>query len=160
MSPQPVEVKTPSDREISIIRTFNAPRNLVFDCWTRPELVRRWLGLLPGWSMTECTIDLRVGGSYRYAWEGPEGMKLGISGFFREIDTPAHLVNTERFDESWYPGDEALDTTAFVEDAGRTTVTTTILYASQEARDVAAKSGMTEGMSAGYDMLDALLKEL
>jgi uncharacterized protein YndB with AHSA1/START domain len=87
-------------------------------------------------------------------------MKLGISGAFREIDVPARLVNTERFDESWYPGDEALDTTAFVEDTGRTTVTTTVLYASRDARDVAAKSGMTEGMAASFDLLDAVLTGL
>jgi len=64
--PKPVDVTTPSDREITVVRVFNAPRELIWDCHTKPELVKRWMLGPPGWSMPVCEIDLRVGGAYRY----------------------------------------------------------------------------------------------
>src|ERR1700716_3212460 len=108
-------VTTPSDREIAMRRVFNAPRKLVFDAWTKPELVRRWLLGPPGWTMPICEIDLKVGGAYRYVWR-KEGVKdMGMGGVFRGIVPPERLVATEKFDDSWYSG-EAVDTTVFVEE--------------------------------------------
>jgi len=117
-----LEITTPSDREIAMTRTFDAPRRLVFDAFTKPELIRRWLGVRAGWTMPVCEVDLRVGGKYRYVWRGPKGNDMGMGGVFREIVAPERVVATEKFDDSWYPG-EAVDTTAFVEQGGRTTVT-------------------------------------
>jgi uncharacterized protein YndB with AHSA1/START domain len=151
-----VTVTTPSDREIVVTRAFNAPRNLVFDAWTKPELLRRWLLGPADWTMPVCEVDLRVGGTYRYLWRGPDGSEMGMRGVYREIVPPERLVVTESFDESWYPG-EAIDTIVLVEQGGKTIQTTTVLYESREARDIALKSDMAEGMAAGYDRLDELL---
>ena len=151
-----LQITTPTEREIVMTRVFDAPRRLVFDAHTKPELVRRWLLGPPGWSMPVCEIDLRVGGTYRYVWRNDHGTEMGMGGVFREIVPPERLVATEAFDESWYPG-EALDTTVLVEQDGRTTLTLTVLYESREARDAALKSDMERGVNASYDRLAALL---
>jgi uncharacterized protein YndB with AHSA1/START domain len=147
-----LELTTPSEREIAMTRVFDAPRRLVFDAWTRPELVKRWLGVRAGWTMPVCEIDLKVGGAYRYVWRGPGGQEMGMGGVFREIVRPERLVVTERFDESWYPG-EAVDTTVLVEQGGKTTVTTTVRYESREARDAVLKTPMATGVAESYDKL-------
>jgi uncharacterized protein YndB with AHSA1/START domain len=158
--PDSFTIYTPSDREIQVSRDFDAPRSLVFDAFTKPELVRRWLLGPPGWTMPVCEIDLRLGGSYRYVWRSEkDGSQMGIRGVFREITPVERLVATERFDDAWYPG-EALDTTVFEERRGITRTTITILYESQEARDTARRSGMEYGMAAGYDRLETLLPTL
>jgi uncharacterized protein YndB with AHSA1/START domain len=145
------------DREIVMTREFNAPRQLVFDAFTKPELIRRWLLGPDGWSMPVCDVDLRVGGKYRYVWRKDDGgQEMGMGGVFREIDKPARIVNTEKFDEAWYPG-EAVDTTEFNERSGKTTVTQTVLYATRDARDGVLKSGMESGVSRSYDRLEELL---
>ena len=113
--PESFKVTTPTDREILIARDFNAPRQLVFDAFTKPELVRRWLLGPSGWTMPICEIDLRVGGAYRYVWHKEGVNDMGMGGVFREVVSPARIVTTEKFDESWYPG-EALNTTVLVEE--------------------------------------------
>ena len=155
--PDSFKVSTPSDRVIEVTRDFDAGRALVFDAFTKPELVRRWLLGPPGWTMPVCEIDLRVGGAYRYVWQcEKDGSRMGMGGVFREVVPLERLVATEKFDDAWYPG-EALDTTVFVEVRGITRTTITILYESKEARDTARRSGMEYGMAAGYDRLEALL---
>jgi len=152
-----LKVATPSDREIAITRVFDAPRKLVFDAHTKPELVKRWLLGPPGWSMPVCEIDLRVGGKYRWVWRHDrDGTQMGMGGVYREIAAPERLVATERFDEAWYPG-EALNTLVLVEQGGRTTLTQTMLYESRAARDGVLKSGMEKGLTASYDRLAELL---
>jgi len=99
-----LKVTTPMEREIVMTRVFDAPRRLVFDALTKPELLRQWLLGPPGWSMPVCEIDLRVGGAYRYLWRGPDGIEMGTRGVFREIAAPERLVATEKFDQPWYPG--------------------------------------------------------
>jgi uncharacterized protein YndB with AHSA1/START domain len=158
--PDSFKIYLPSDREIQVSRDFDAPRSLVFDVFTKPELVRRWLLGPSGWTMPVCEIDLRVGGSYRYVWRSEkDGSQMGMSGVFREITPGERLVATERFDDAWYPG-EALDTTVFEARGGITRITITILYESQEARDTARRSRMEHGMAAGYDRLETLLPAL
>jgi uncharacterized protein YndB with AHSA1/START domain len=150
----------PSDREIQVTRDFNAPCALVFDAFTKPELVRRWLLGPPGWTMPVCEIDLKVGGAYRYVWrQEANGKEMGMGGVFREIASPERLVATERFDDAWYPG-EALDTTVFVEQGEITRMTITVLYESTEARDTARRSGMEYGMAMSYNRLEELLSSL
>ena len=149
-------LSTPSNNEIQVTRQFGAPRQLVFDAFTKPALVRRWLLGPPGWSMPVCDIDLKAGGTYRYVWRKAGENDMGMGGTFREIVAPERIVVTEKFDKSWYPG-EAVVTTVFVADGDVTTVTITIRYESQEARDTARRSGMDRGMAAGYDRLDELL---
>ena len=155
--PESFKVSTPTDREIQVERAFNAPRRLVFDAFTKPELVRRWLLGPPGWIMPVCEIDLRVGGRYRYVWRNEStGTEMGMGGVFREIVRPKKLVATEKFDDAWYPG-EALDTTVFEESGEVTKVIVTVLYESKAARETAARSGMEHGMAAGYNRLEELL---
>jgi len=151
-----LKVTTPTDRAIVMTRVFAAPRRLVFDALTQPELLQRWFFGPPGWSLVVCEIDLRVGGAYRYVWSRPGGTDMGMGGVYREIVPPERIVNTEAFDESWYPG-EALVTTVLVEQGGKTTLTLTVLYESREARDAVLKTPMEHGVAAGYDRLAELL---
>jgi len=158
--PDSFAVSTPSDREIQVTRVFDAPRALVFDAFTKPELVQRWLLGPPGWAMPVCEIDLKVGGAYRYVWRHEsDGKEMGMGGVFREIVSPKLLVATEKFDDAWYPG-EALDTTAFVEEDGTTRMTITVLYGTKEARDIAHRSGMEHGMAASYNRVEELLSSM
>jgi uncharacterized protein YndB with AHSA1/START domain len=150
--PRPLQITTPSDREVAMTRTFDAPRRLVFDAFTKPELIKRWLGVRAGWTMPVCEVDLRVGGKYRYVWRGPKGNDMGMGGVFREIVAPERIVATEKFDESWYAG-EAVDTTVFVEKGGRTTVTMMVRYESKEARDGVLATPMATGVAESYDKL-------
>lgn len=154
-----LKVTTPSDREIQMTRVSDAPRRLAFDALTKPQLLKRWFHGPPGWQLTVCEFDARVGGSYRYVWRGPEGAEMGMGGVLREIKPPERIVSSEKFDQSWYPG-EAIGTIALVEQGGKTTLTMTVRYESREARDVALKSGMDQGVSAGYDSLARLLEQL
>ena len=144
------------DRELVMTRAFHAPRRLVFDALTKPDLVKRWLIGPPGWSMPVCEIDLMVGGAYRYVWRHADGKQMGVRGIYRDIVPQERLVYTELFDDAWYPG-EALLTTTLLEQAGTTTLTTTILYVSKEARDGVLKSGMESGVAASYDRLAELV---
>lgn len=146
-----------TDRELVMTRVFNAPRRLVFEAMTKPELVKQWLLGPPGWSMPVCQIDLRVGGSYRYVWRNVDGREMGMGGVYREIVRPERIVATEKFDESWYPG-EALDTSVLVEQDGRTTLTTTVQYESREVRDGVMKSPMESGVAASYDRMAEVLR--
>jgi len=154
-----LQVTTPSEREIAMTRVFDAPRNLVFDAWTKPELLKRWLGVRNGWSLAVCEVDLKVGGAFRFVWQGQDGAEMGMGGVYREIVPPERLVSTERFDDPWYEG-EALDTIVLVEHDGQTTVTTTVLYESQEIRDAVLESGMARGVAESYDALAELLPSL
>src|SRR5580765_1118627 len=124
--PESFKLSTPGDREIAIERDFNSPRTFVFDAFTKPELVRRWLLGPDGWTMPVCEIDLRVGGSYRHVWRNAKGTEMGMGGVYREIVPPERIVSTEKFDEAWYPG-EAVGTLVLLEQAGKTTVTQTVL---------------------------------
>lgn len=154
-----LKVSTRGDREIVMTRELNAPRRLVFDAFTKPELVKQWLLGPPGWSMPVCEIDLRVGGAYRYVWRRDNGDEMGMGGVYREIAAPERLVSTEKFDEAWYPG-EAVGTLVLSEQGGKTAVTQTVLYQSREARDAVLKSGMEKGVVVSYDRLAELLASL
>lgn len=152
----PLTVTTPSDREIVMTRVFAAPRGLVFDAHTKPELIRRWLLGPDGWSMPVCEVDLRVGGAYRWVWRRDvDGTEMSSRGTFLEIAAPGRLVSTERFEPSWYDG-EAHNTLVLVEENGRTTLTQTMLYGSREVRDAVLKSGMESGVETSYQRLDAM----
>ena len=152
-------IEKPSDLEVAIIRSFDAPRELVWAAMTNPDLVRRWLLGPPGWTMPVCEIDLRVGGAYRYAWRNDEGGEMGMGGVYQEIAPPERIVDVQRFDEDWTGGETTVTVTLSERD-GRTTMTTTVLYPSTEAREAALATGMTGGMEAGYARLDALLGSL
>ncbi len=158
-SPGGLAISTPSDREIAMTREFNASRELVFEAFTRPELLKRWLGVHAGWVLEVCDIDLRVGGRYRYVWRKPGAPEMGMGGEYREVLRPERIVATEKFDQSWYPG-EAVGTTVLVERGGRTTLTITVRYDSKDARDAVLRSPMEQGMAVGFNNLESLLATL
>lgn len=147
------------DRDLVISRDFNAPLRFVWDAMTKPELIKRWLSGPPGWRMSVCTVDLKVGGKYRYEWSNDDGRQMGMGGVYREIAAPERLVCTELFDEDW-TGGEAVGTLVLVEKDGRTTMTNTIRYASPEARAAVLSSPMESGMAYGYDQLEELVQSL
>jgi uncharacterized protein YndB with AHSA1/START domain len=159
MNARTLKVTTPTDREIRMTRVFNAPRRLVFDALTKPELLRQWFFGPPGWSLAVCELELKVGGAYRYVWRGPDGTQMGMRGVLREIVPPERLVSTEKFDESWYPG-EAVGTIVLIEQDGKTTLTQTVRYESKEARDAVLKTPMEQGVEMGYNRLAEFLATL
>jgi uncharacterized protein YndB with AHSA1/START domain len=149
-------VTTPSDREIRFTRTFKAPCTLVFDTFTKPDLLARWMIGPDGWTMSVCEVDLRPGGRFRYVWTKAGGKEMGMGGTFVEVTPPSRIVHVEVFDEDW-TGGETRVTTELTEAAGVTTMSMTVAYASMAARDGALQSGMTSGMEMSYQRLDALL---
>jgi len=148
-----LKVTTPTEREVVMTRVFDAPRRLVFDALTKPELFKRWFGPR-GWSLVVCEIDLKVGGAWRSVLRGPGGKDMGMRGVYQEIVPPERLVSTESFDD--YPG-ESLNTLVLFEKEGKTTFTITVRYQSQEIRDAVIKSGMEHGAAECYDKLAELL---
>jgi uncharacterized protein YndB with AHSA1/START domain len=153
--PGSLTVTTPSDTEIVHRREFAAPRALVFDALTRPELLTRWYGA-DGWDLVVCRVDLRPGGAWRFVWQGPDGAGMAAGGVYREVRPPERLAYTEAFDDHWYPG-ESLVTTVLTERHGRTTLTNTLRYPSREVRDLVLESPMARGVAEGFDRLARLL---
>jgi uncharacterized protein YndB with AHSA1/START domain len=151
-----LQVTTPTDREVVLTRVFDAPRSLVFDALTKPELLKRWFGPR-GWSLAICEIDLKVGGAWRSVLRGPGGKEMGMRGVYQEIVPPERFVSTESFDD--YPG-ESLNTLVLVAQGGKTTLTVTVQYVSQEIRDAGIKSGMEHGAAECYDKLAEMLASL
>jgi len=154
-----LDIAAQGERELVMTRTFDAPRDLVFDAMTKPELLRRWLFGPTGWTMTVCEVDLRVGGKYRYEWRKDDGTEMGMGGVYREIVRPSRIATTELFDQDW-TGGEASSIAVLEEKSGTTTLTTTMLYASRESRDAVLKSGMERGVAAGYDRLDDIFASI
>ena len=162
--PSGLTVTPRSDREIVVSRVFDAPRQLVFDAWTKPELLARWFGP-HGWTVPTCEIDIRPGGHYRLVMRGPDGPEISMRGTCREIVQPERLVTTASFEGfaevGLRPEDETLTTATFAEQDGRTTWTAVIRYPSKEVRDAALDlSPAWTGMSATLDRLADLLRTL
>ena len=163
MSKYKSTVTLPNDRDVVVVREFAAPRTLVFEAWTTPELVQRWLLGPPGWTMPVCEIDARPGDKFRWRWRSVEsGAEFGFSGEFHEVVKASRIVHVERYDPGDVGGEmgEALVTSAFAEKNGVTTQTMTIRYASKDVRDAALKTGMTDGMEQSFAKLDELLVEV
>jgi uncharacterized protein YndB with AHSA1/START domain len=137
-------------------RVFDAPRRLVWDAFTRPELLKRWFGPR-GWSLSTCEVDARVGGGFRFILQGPDGQKMGMRGVYRELTPPERSVHVESFDD--YPGESTV-TAVFTEQNGKTTLTATVEYPSREIRDIVIGTGMEHGAAESYDKLAELLPSL
>lgn len=154
------QVTQPSDHEVQTVRSFKAPRELVYKAFVTPELVARWLGGYPGWTMPVCEMDVRVGGKYRWRWRNDDGKEFGFHGEYKEVNAAEKLVNSEYFDPGEVGGDMgegSLITTSFREDNGITTVTTLMNFGNKRARDAAVATGMTDGMEVSYKQLDGVL---
>lgn len=149
-----------SDRGIVIARTFNGPARIVFDAWTKPELVRRW------WApkshsvvVVSCEADLRVGGAYRYVLRQPDESEFAFSGRYVEITPYSRLVYTQDFEPMIEAG-EVTVTVTFEEHGGKTRLVSREVYPSPEAREAALSAGMEHGMRATMDQLDELVASL
>ena len=163
-SSERLTVTARGDREIVMTRVFDAPRHLVFDAWTKPELLARWFGPR-GWTVPVCEIDLRPGGAFRYVLRGPDGSEVVMRGVYREVVPPERLVTTEGFDGfsevGWRPEDETVTTMVLTEQDGKTTWTATVLYPSKEVRDAALQlSEAWRGLGESLDRLAELLQRL
>jgi uncharacterized protein YndB with AHSA1/START domain len=169
---KPAEASLPSDTEVLVKRSFDAPVKLVWRAYMEPDLMRRWCSGLPGWSMPVCEMDMRVGGTYRWRWRSDEGgQEFGFTGEVLEIIPHATIVHTQIYDAGDLgasPGHDpqwsdatgsepSIITVTFQETGGITNVTTTIRFASQADRDAALATGMTDGMELSYQQLDGVL---
>lgn len=148
---------TPTDRELAMTRHFEAPRARVWEAWTRPEHVSRWMLGPEGWNMPVCDMDLRPEGAWHYLWRREDGTEMGMRGVYREVAPPGSLVSTETWGGDW---PETLNTVTLVEDGGGTTMTLTVHYPSAEAREAATATGMKEGVAQSFDRLADHLRSL
>lgn len=147
-------IAEPGTPTIITRRVVNAPRDLVWEVFTKPEHLKRWWGprIL---TLVVCEVDLRVGGRYRFVQRAPDGQEFGFRGEYREIVRPERIVNTFVFE--LMPDHEALQTLVLEEHDGKTTVLTTTLHQSVEDRDGHLAAGMEVGMRDTYARLDELL---
>ena len=161
---KPAEASLPSDTEVLVKRSFDAPVELVWRAYMEPDLMRRWCSGYPGWSMPVCEMDMRVGGQYRWRWRNDEnGQEFGFTGEVLEVVPHARLVHTQIFDPGdlggSMGGEPSIITVTFQEANGITNMTTSIKYASKADRDAAFSTGMTDGMEYSYKQLDDVLAE-
>ena len=161
----PIEVTQPSDREVRVVRTFKAPRQLVWDAHTKPELMKKWCYGYEGWTLATCDMDVREGGKYRWRWRNSaDGSEFGFFGTFSEVNAPSKLAHDQYFDPGdlnydMPVGDPSLIALDFSEAAGVTTLAMTMTFVSKDARDQAVTTGMTDGMEVGYARIDAMLEK-
>jgi len=156
-TPGVTDYATPSETEVVITRVVDAPRELVFDMWTKPEHLPQWMTGPEGWTMPVCEVDLRPGGRWHFVWRKAEGEEMGMGGEYREVVRPERIVNTESWGPEW---PETVNTMVLMETNGRTIMTLTIAYPSREARDAALATGMKEGSDISYARLDRYLARL
>jgi uncharacterized protein YndB with AHSA1/START domain len=149
-------VTLPTDEQILITREFDAPKHLVYEAWTTPELVKRWWNAKRG-EVTIAEIDLRVGGRWRYVMVADGGFEVGFHGEYREIVPNERIVSTEVYEgmpQGDGPEQGTLNTATFTEEDGRTTLTVLVEAPSKEIRDAIIASGMEAGMQDAMDLLE------
>lgn len=147
----------PTDEQILITREFDAPRQLVYEAYTTPELVKRWWHANRG-QVTLVEIDLRVGGKWRYVMVARDGSEVGFHGEYQEVVPSERLVSTEVYEglpEEVSEDDAAtLNTTTFAEAGGRTTLTILVQAKSKISRDAIIESGMEDGLQDALELLE------
>ena len=154
-------VTLPTDEQILITREFDAPKHLVYEAFTTPELVSRWWTAKRG-EMTTCEIDLQVGGAWRYVMKLPDGMEVGFHGEYREIVPNERIVSTEIFEgmPEGAPEEVSVNTATFTEEDSRTTLTILVEHSSKEFRDMHVESGMEDGLQDALQLLDEVAQGL
>ncbi|MEV4658589.1 SRPBCC family protein [Micromonospora sp. NPDC049301] len=148
-------IDMPSDREITLTRSFDAPRELVFAAHSQAEHLKHWWGR---GNPVDIEIDFREGGRYRNVEHAADGNDYAFRGEFREIVVPERIVQT--FEYEGMPGQVAVETLVFTEHDGRTTITSTTRFDTTEQRDGMAESGMAQGAAESYAALDRHLATL
>jgi len=153
----------PTDEQILITRAFDAPKHLVFEAFTTPELVKRWWHAKRG-EMTVAEIDLRVGGRWRYVMVAGDGTEVGFHGEYREVVPNERLVSTETYEGLPEGVTEeqgtTVNTATFAESNGRTTLTILVQAPSREARDAIIASGMEDGLQDALTLLEQVTQSL
>lgn len=145
----------PSDLEIAIVRDFKAPRTLVFDAWTKAEHMRRWFGMCH-FTLALCEVDCRVGGKYRFVFhEAERGMDHALSGEFQQVERPARLVFSERYEP--VPGSDHRVALTFEERDGVTRLEQRMTYPSKQARDGHLASGLESATAESLNRLEQFL---
>ncbi len=158
-------VTLPTDEQILITREFDAPKHLVYEAWTTPELVKRWWSGHRG-EVTIAEIDLWVGGRWRYVMVAEGGFEVAFHGEYREIVPNERIVSTQVYEVPGGQADEgmaeegALNTVTFTEVDGRTTLTLLVQLTSKEDRDMVINSGMEVGMQEQMDLLEQIAVSL
>ena len=158
---QTAKLTLPTDEQIVIARDFDAPRHLVYRAYTTPDLVRRWFHAKRG-TVTVADIDLRVGGTWRYAMVTDSGEEVAFHGEYRELVPDERIVTTEVYEGAPEPdpGDEVVNTVTLEEVDGRTRWTLVIQCPSREVRDAIIDSGMEAGLQDALDLLEELAGSL
>ncbi|HET9955769.1 MAG TPA: SRPBCC family protein [Polyangiaceae bacterium] len=151
-------LQLPSDNAILVSRTFAAPARVVFEAITRPEHVRNWWAPRSRGEMTSCSIDLRVGGEWRFAMRANNGAEVEFYGTYREIQAPTRIVQTEIF--APFPDVVSIVTVTLTEHGGRTTFESLSVYPSKEIRDQVIATGMEDGMRESYRQLTKVVEGL
>jgi uncharacterized protein YndB with AHSA1/START domain len=148
-------VERKSERELVVTRTFNAPARIVFEAWTKPELLKRWWAPKSfGVSFISCEADVRAGGTYRFVFGHPSSEQpMEFFGRYIEVKPHSRLVWTN--DEGGEDG--AVTTVSFEERGAETLVVMHDLYPSKDALDGAIASGSAGGFSETFEQLDELL---
>ena len=148
------QIEFPNELEVLITREFDAPIALVFDVLTKPEHVSKWAATPPD-QMTECSIDLRVGGTYQYVFVTEDGTECSFHGTYLEVEPPVRTVKTWLFD-GW-PDTEAVETMQLHETNGVTTLTMRLAF-----RDKAGRDHMTrfDGKQDDFDAIEEILGSL
>lgn len=161
MSGPRLHISTPTDTTITITRTFSAPRRLVWEAFTTPDKMRRWMLQPPGWTLTACECDPRVAGALRVVSKSEEAdPAMFLLGVFTEVVMHERMVHTEMMLLGTGQAIGSLvETHEFTEKSGVTTMRITQVYVSKDARDGTLASGMVQGMEACYEQLDALLAQ-
>lgn len=159
-----LDVSFPSDEEILITRTVNAPRHLVYKAWTTPDLVRRWWPGRRG-EMTVADMDFRVGGAWRYVMVAHGEFEVAFHGTYREIVPNERIVHTEIMEMPGTAPDTeegaVLNTVTFEEaDGGATLVSIRTDAGSKEVRDIIAQSGMEDGVREQFEIIEELAASL
>jgi uncharacterized protein YndB with AHSA1/START domain len=153
------QVSTPSETAIVMTRVFDAPRHLVFEAMTKPEHIRKWWGILDdGYSVPVCEMDLRPGGKWRFVGAGPKGQSPDFYGEVREVTPPERIVYTEIF--APFPDVESVVTSVLTEEGGKTRLTVSCEYPSQQVRDMVVSTGMERGAAISYDRLEEVAQGL
>ena len=143
-----------SERELVVTRVFDGPARLVFDAWTKPELLTRWFGIHNGWQYAVCEVDLRVGGAYRFEWRKPPSGVMVIHGVYREVSAPERLVFTFAWDTEGDLRTETVVTIGFADLGGKTEMT----FVQTGFPTTADRDGHHEGWASSFDDLTGFIQ--
>lgn len=148
---------TPNDTDFVYERLFDAPRQIVFDAYTKPGHIAQWLLGPEGWTMPICEMDLRPGGAWRWGWRKDDGREMQMTGKILEIKAPELLVMTENWGPPW---PETVNRVVFIAVGDQTLVRGTTTAPSKKARNAALGTGMTGGMDVSFSRLDELVRTI